>query len=812
MSPRRRSSRDVDFALATPSAVALRMLALRFGPIDPVAGPTGLAPFQQEALDRIHAIISARGGALLSDSVGLGKTYVAAALIRLALRAGRAVLVCAPAQLAAHWRRHLRGGRGWTWLSHTSLSRGVDGGFRAHDGLVVVDEAHALRNPATRRYRTLARLCEAADVLLITATPVNNSLRDFYHLVRLFAADDAFADIGVPDLASAVDAATKRGGTGAVKRVAEAVMVRRTRSVVRTRFGEVLLERNGRRLGFPGRQDVVMVRYDLQSTYPRLAGMADALLGLTFPVHALHAGRGAAELLRLGLLKRLESSTAAFRASVDRHQRLVEQFRSAARDGYLLDAREHRSLYGSRECATQIPLHEMLLRKWPHHLDRAVMLRRAAAELRNLRALADAMPREPDDPKVTRLRELLADELRDDAVVIFTEYRDTAVMLWHLLSPTGGVGLVHGGDARLGRGTASRRRVIERFAPVANRVSPPAPHERVTRLIATDVLAEGLNLQDARAVVSYDVPWNPVRLAQRIGRIDRLGSPHTVILACTFLPDRGLDVLLGLVDRVRRKLREIRAVGGDAPRLRNGSVVRAPVPARTAAPVAAEELALHELLRSEYRARVMMETPSPPDRPALPKRCRPVAAAMTWNGDGRAVLCCVTAGTATWLALVRDACRPAVQPPEADRALLAALSCTDGGSPDRDRLRAAVRDAAVAVRRIATRGLAVPAQATNRAAATVHRWLAERPGGPGPAECALADRILAALATPSSVSVELRIARAARRGRPAEDVVRDLERIVNATNARPRRRTEHQTQAVRVRALLELVPDEDLPG
>jgi superfamily II DNA/RNA helicase len=169
------------------------------------------------------------------------------------------------------------------------------------------------------------------------------------------------------------------------------------------------------------------------------------------------------------------------------------------------------------------------------------------------------------DAKVQRLHALLVDLPQDDRIVIFTEYRDTAVGLWRSLLHSQRVGLVHGSAAALGALTASRRVVVERFAPAATRARPPTACEQLGILIATDVLAEGMNLQDARVVISYDLPWNPIRLAQRIGRIDRLGSPHARIEAFAFLPDRHLDRALGLMRRIRRKLRAVRVVGGDAP-------------------------------------------------------------------------------------------------------------------------------------------------------------------------------------------------------------------------------------------------------
>ncbi|MGH7469778.1 MAG: C-terminal helicase domain-containing protein, partial [Longimicrobiales bacterium] len=174
----------------------------------------------------------------------------------------------------------------------------------------------------------------------------------------------------------------------------------------------------------------------------------------------------------------------------------------------------------------------------------------------SLRAVASA------DPKLNALLDLLRE--LDAGVMVFTQYRDTAIYLWQRLQRTFRVGLVHGTDARLGARRAARTTVIECFAPRANGAQPPGDRLRVDVLIATDVLSEGLNLQDAHTVVSYDIPWNPVTLMQRLGRVDRLASPHARVQLCNFLPDRGLEDWLHLMERVEQKLLMIdRTIGGD---------------------------------------------------------------------------------------------------------------------------------------------------------------------------------------------------------------------------------------------------------
>ncbi|HUF36717.1 MAG TPA: C-terminal helicase domain-containing protein, partial [Gemmatimonadales bacterium] len=171
------------------------------------------------------------------------------------------------------------------------------------------------------------------------------------------------------------------------------------------------------------------------------------------------------------------------------------------------------------------------------------------------------------DPKLASLQAWLDGRPAGRKTVVFTEFRDTARSLWRALTPTHRVGRVDGTGAWLGARPAGRRSVVERFAPLSSGARPPPDRERVDLLIATDVLSEGLNLQDADTVVSYDLPWNPVRLLQRIGRVDRLGSPHEVVHPVLFVPGAGLDDVLRLTRSLRSKL------GGIAETLGAGDAV-----------------------------------------------------------------------------------------------------------------------------------------------------------------------------------------------------------------------------------------------
>lgn len=727
------------------ACVAAAMLHALFPERDGHAA-AGLAEFQQDAVTRINAIFTRYGGALLCDSVGLGKTHVAAAVCADVLSRGRSVLLTAPSQLRTHWNRQLCDEPQWSWASHAMLSRSHATGrlFRRSFDLVVVDEAHAFRNAATRRYQALARVTLGARVLLITATPVNNSLRDFENLVRLFARDDAFSDIGVPSLHHAVDAA-REGSARELRRIAQHVMVRRTRDIV-TRWSTVPSERREPRgadadgagtpaMKFPHTDGTELITYDLDGTFAhRIDGILDAIAGLRFAAHGGIADPTCGELLRLGLIKRLESSQAAFAASVARLERLNATFIAAANEGRLFDARRDGAMVLSVDGSLQLSMTGITLPAWPARLDRTRALSLALHDRALLRVLLESIRAATgSDHKLATLESVLASLPAEDRIIVFSEYRDTAAAIWKTLERLGGVALVHGGAARLGRRPTTRRAVIERFAPGRSPSAPRAGIDSVRVLVATDVLAEGLNLQAARVVISYDIPWNPVRLAQRAGRIDRLGSPHERIRVLAFRPGHGVERVLGLLRRVRSKLRAIRVVGGDAP---------APFPRRGRADrilVDAREIARIEFLRRQ-----------PP--PGEGRR-----AVCVWSEPVGAVLCCVRLPGGAALVIIRDDGTASIDSDTAWRALIHAFTKPAAAvTPDAFRRAAeaatpalfvAAEDRALRIAASARAAAPAPDPARLRAARLVRTWLAARPGSPTPEDFARADQALEVLRT-----------------------------------------------------------------
>jgi hypothetical protein len=741
------------------------------------AQSAGLEPFQTDAFHRLRGIIARRGGGILADSVGLGKTHVAVAMLHAELNSGATAIVVAPPQLRSHWKRHMRGLVRCRWISHTALSRARP---RATASFIVVDEAHAFRNPHARRYASLALLCENARVLLLTATPVNNSLLDFYHLVRLFSGRNAFGDLGVPDLLSAVESAMHGGSAAELRRVADDIMVRRTRRAVSCAQQTPSARPH---LRFPVCGPVEVFRYRPSAERAGLLELVrDTIPALTFPAHRLSGHETPRELMRLGLLKRLESSPWAFHASIGRHVRLLEHFIEAAREGLLFDPHDATGSSGEVDGAVQLSLPSLALRPWPRSLDRARLTAAAQHDLVHLRRLCSALPAglAAADPKLLLLHSLL--DSSDGKVLLFTEYQATARGVWHAIADRGGVALIHGSDARLGRGRAGRRTVIERFAPVANHARAPRAAESVRLLIATDVLAEGLNLQDASIVVSYDLPWNPVRLAQRIGRIDRLGSPHARIRAIAFAPERDVEALLGLMSRIRRKLRQIRMVGGDAP----WSLAGTRRPARLIALIDAAGEA-RERVRAVWSdiVRAGRWTGTGHDIHDVAS-----VAVVPWRHDHEAALACFRTGREPILVLVRDGAQPQLNTaacwdgladalghgitdrmgtaryPDTDPGVNSATEPRDdttapGTSRDPDEeLRAAALRAEAAARRAIRADPRRPAHRDRGAAqagAVVLRWLASRPGGVAQEDAEVADLVLRTLGAGCRSGTDMRL-------------------------------------------------------
>ena len=541
-----------------------------------------LADFQEKAFERALRILEKYDGVFVADSVGLGKTWVGKKLLEhFGYFQRKKVLVVAPAQLVEMWKRELRSISVAAEVLSMELLGRLEFDPRPYFDVdvVLIDESHNFRN-LNQRYFNLQRIMGAGKrkkAILLTATPINNSVFDLYNQVMLFARGErAFARAGIPHLRSYFVRA-RLGGD--LLNLLEEIMVRRTRQFVKREFPDA--EIDGEPIRFPKRV-LHTVHYDLEALWPGIyREVARRLERLGLAVYNLEAYlreptvQQSLEQLRnealIGLikslfLKRFESSVEAFRKSLERqiafHKRFIQELKEHDR---VLSSEAFRRLLASG--AEEDAVLEGLPRLEGGAYQKERLLRDAKADLGILEALLGLV--EPigvaEDPKVARLVKLLR-ERSGHKVVVFSHFQDTIRYLERAFGDVfkdelaGRRWAVVDGSVPPGE----RAKRIERFAPQAQQVEV-APEDELDLLLATDVLSEGQNLQDADTLVNFDLHWNPTRMVQRAGRIDRLRSPHDEVHIYNFFPERGLEELLGLLRRLMEKIEEInRNVGLDA--------------------------------------------------------------------------------------------------------------------------------------------------------------------------------------------------------------------------------------------------------
>lgn len=621
--------------------------------------------YQKEAYWTLMKIARQHGGAFLCDGVGLGKTFVGLMLIeRLIMHDGKRVVLFAPkATKEAVWEPHLR-----EWLSHIG---GGDADFSnlavfSHTDLgrtapfperfrriaeladvVIIDEAHHFRNPGRKgegddnegqsRYYKLFNLLDKnirpKTLYMITATPINNQLRDFRHMTELFTRGDEthFArTLGVNnltahfnkiaralrqtvghDIVNVQEVMTEAQSLLAKDQIFKQLVVQRSRAYAR----ESQIQETGKAAIFPDRLPPQVAEYSIRKTYSRLLDMLEKAfmrenplftLPMYYPIawyigedksiDPLEKGRQkqVVGLIRTIFLKRFESSVVAFELSC---QRLLKKLLAFLKVNSETDAEKRRLL---RWEAQNVEILEYEIQRrldfWTDDneseednmitqemLDKVEKLDRKEFDVvemiqetfldldQIINFLQEVGKFEPkQDDKLQKLIRLLkTKELAGQKVVIFTEFADTARYLKRQIDKAGinWVAQVDGATA------GNRADVIQRFSPYYNGMSSSAlaknGHEEIQVLISTDVLSEGLNLQDASKIINYDIHWNPVRLMQRIGRVDRrlnseiekqLMADHPQIAASrgtvsfwNFLPPDELNEVLSLYTRVTQK-------------------------------------------------------------------------------------------------------------------------------------------------------------------------------------------------------------------------------------------------------------------
>ena len=575
-----------------------------------------LASFQQEGFERAVRLIEKHRGCIVADAVGLGKTYIGLRVLDYYLikdrRPGhvpRALVIC-PAQLRdLVWIKKLdEFGIKADVISQEAVSR-KDFDFRRYNNhdIVVVDESHSFRNSASNRFGNLLKLVSSGKrnkrVLLLTATPINNSVFDLYHQILLLTrgAESYYREWGITNLKSYFSDLAK--GKVEITELLLQAMVRRSRQdVIRRQAAGEEIRIAGKLIRFPKRE-LEQFTYNFEDSfaglYINITDRIDRLNLAPYNIKAFKKRTSKEEkneikrndalvaLQKALYLKRLESSLIAFGNSIrnqrDFQARFYEIF---TQEGKLLDSKNFRKLVmatqtdddGENSLSSIINDLESINYKnyQTEHLRSQIEsdLNILNSILHSLNEIHSSVEEYQDcDRKLVAFKELLSNNLKGQKILVFSYFKDTAKYLYdELIRDRDWLTQMGKPVIELITGDTSgkqREIKVKHFAPKANHQYPEElevlEENPIDILVCTDVLSEGQNLQDAGVLVNYDLHWNPVRMIQRAGRIDRLGTDYDTLFVYNCFPEEGLENLLGLVKRLQQRIATIdREVGLDA--------------------------------------------------------------------------------------------------------------------------------------------------------------------------------------------------------------------------------------------------------
>lgn len=555
-----------------------------------------LMDFQWDAFNLARRILDTYGGVFVSDVVGFGKSYIGSALIKYYrdYKKKRTLIIC-PARLVPMWQEYNRKFDLGAEVYSMGMLRFPEGQkvgqYSLNDvekletyDIVLIDESHNFRNKETDRYKVLQPYLRGRQVILLTATPQNKSVWDYYTQIKLFHQQERSA---FPISRARLDHffAECEKNPAQLSQLLQHVLIRRRRRDIKDIYKPVL---NGKPVTFPQRS-LQTLTYEIERTYhagvygeitQTIAtelkftryGLANYLIPSARKKHEdlTRAGIQLRGLVKMLLLKRMESSVQALVSTLKNMLKAYMIFRKSLDSGVVLVGRQMQLLLDSLDSVDELD-DETLQEAWEVTADESHY------ELKDFNGLRLQQDTDDDIDTLQKLIKLVepilttrVDDKRDELirqlhklgnqkVLIFTEYEDTANYLYDELRnalPDREIGCATGSGGTLD--------LVRRFAPKANSLHGLRDTEKeIDILVSTDTLSEGQNLQDASIVFNYDIHWNPVRLIQRIGRVDRIGSEADVIKVFNFLPERELEQHLNLQARVQRRVQEIHDVLGE---------------------------------------------------------------------------------------------------------------------------------------------------------------------------------------------------------------------------------------------------------
>ncbi len=563
--------------------------------------------YQEQAVLNAKRIVEGYGGVFISDVVGLGKTYIAAML---AGQLGGTTLVIAPPVLlddknSGSWGNAFFdfGIRSFKLESLGKLDNLLDGVADKFDN-IIIDEAHGFRNETTATYEKLSEICRGKRVILVTATPYNNTPKDILSLLKLFQKPRKSDIPNLPDLESFFGGLeknlrkldrkndyeeymdiTKSNAKEVREKVLKHLMVRRTRTEIKKYFGEDLKNQG---LSFPNVAKPVPLFYQLNEKEDKIFTETIGLIASEFTYarympmtyytgefdqSEIQGQKNMGRFMKILLVKRLESSFHAFKQSVDRFLNTYEIFIKEFNNGNVYTSKKHTSkvfqfLENDDDGAVQRLIDDDKAERYDGKNFTKEFLRDLEHDRELLITIKELWKGMDRDPKLlTFIEQLSTDEtLKKNHIIIFTESKETAGYLFENIDKHfPGEVLRFDGSSH----ASDRDKVIRNFdAKSKNKES----NYRI--LVTTEVLSEGVNLHRSNVVINYDIPWNPTRLMQRVGRINRVDTKHKTIHTYNFFPSVQGDSHIALKSAAEMKIAAfLSLLGDDAELLTEGEPV-----------------------------------------------------------------------------------------------------------------------------------------------------------------------------------------------------------------------------------------------
>jgi superfamily II DNA/RNA helicase len=605
------------FAHFTPQELYLKFLYEYFrdelnrpDELEDIYVPAGFKrlKYQEEAVLSARKILQEYGGLFLSDVVGLGKTYMAALLAQ--QLDGRSLVIAPPHLLDKDNRGSWPNVFGDFRVPHTDFeSIGKLEDLLERDVSkytnVFIDESHRFRTETNQTYEMLSQICRGKRVILVSATPLNNTPWDILSQVKLFQNGKNSTIPNVRNLEAffarlaknlnSLDRQRDReqyfktvqaNAKATREQILKYLMIRRTRTEIMKYYGDDLKLQG---LKFPDVADPQPLFYKFSKTENEIFNETVRLLTLEFKYarykpltyfegeveeQQRQSQRNLAKFMKILMVKRLESSFHAFRLTLDRfirsYERVIEEFCK----GRVYISKKHiNKIFDLLETDDQEAIDRLLEAEKAEQLDakefRADFIHDLQSDLKILRMIQELWKRINRDPKWESFRDMLRIDrrLKTGKLIIFTESKETAEYLAKRIHEDVEP------DVLLFTGSSDesvRKEVIANFDAKAFQT-----RNQYRILVATEVLSEGVNLHRSNIVINYDIPWNPTRLIQRVGRVNRVDTTFDSIHTYNFFPTEEGNDIIKLREAAEAKIHAfIEMLGSDARLLTEGEEIK----------------------------------------------------------------------------------------------------------------------------------------------------------------------------------------------------------------------------------------------